>query len=51
LPIARALVLPPDESGSRIAHVLFRTTESPTWKFQAFVDLSKNEVRDIGRVR
>ena len=50
-PIARALVRPPDASGARIAYVMFRHPDSLVWRYEGFVDLSTNQLREINRVK
>ncbi len=48
--IARALVIPPDEDAARVAYVMFRDAESRVWRYEALVDLTREEVRQLNRI-
>jgi hypothetical protein len=50
-PIARALLVPPAEDGARVAYVMFRNEKSRVWRYEALVDLSRDEVRQLNRIR
>jgi hypothetical protein len=48
--IARALVVPPDDDAARVAYVMFRDAESRVWHYEAFVDLTREEVRQLNPI-